>query len=264
MALFNVFRRLMCTSVGPLLHSYSRAAATVHHSRDVVLCEHRVFPRCSRTLRNPRVQCRATSSRGRRPRRARRGQTRNLPFDNRRRHAPRPGGGCRRRSLGAGIDAADGWNAVRCDEYRSSDVHRCRWGDGDLGPAGELLAGSARHTCGPDRRAARGVDVFFAKMAPADSASLYILTQRSSPTSGENRLIRISVHNHKNAHLTAALSYLGLRWVAYGLISALGVGAVYVHAWWLPRHGINGWTGEPKEKYYALLGVRPRRQDRTG
>ena len=64
--------------------------------------------------------------------------------------------------------------------------------------------------------------------------------------------------------LTAALSYLGLRWVAYGLISALGLGAVYVHAWWLPRHGINGWTGEPKEKYYALLGVRPRGQDRTG
>lgn len=40
--------------------------------------------------------------------------------------------------------------------------------------------------------------------------------------------------------LTATLSYLGLRWVAYGLISALGLVAVYVHAWWLPRHGING------------------------
>ena len=23
---------------------------------------------------------------------------------------------------------------------------------------------------------------------------------------------------------------------------------------WLPKHGINGWTGEPKEKYYALRG----------
>ena len=28
-----------------------------------------------------------------------------------------------------------------------------------------------------------------------------------------------------------------------------------IHAWWLPRrHGINGWTAEPKEKYYALRG----------
>ncbi len=33
MALFNVFRRLMCPSVGPLLHSYSRAAATAARSR---------------------------------------------------------------------------------------------------------------------------------------------------------------------------------------------------------------------------------------
>jgi hypothetical protein len=29
---------------------------------------------------------------------------------------------------------------------------------------------------------------------------------------------------------------------------------VIVHAWWLPRHGVNGWTGEPKERYYALRG----------
>ena len=25
---------------------------------------------------------------------------------------------------------------------------------------------------------------------------------------------------------------------------------VYIHAIWLPRKGINGWTGEPREKYY--------------
>ncbi|MEM0964707.1 MAG: hypothetical protein AAGJ81_00975 [Verrucomicrobiota bacterium] len=27
-----------------------------------------------------------------------------------------------------------------------------------------------------------------------------------------------------------------------------------IHLWWLPKHGINGWTGEPKEKYYELRG----------
>jgi Mn2+/Fe2+ NRAMP family transporter len=27
-----------------------------------------------------------------------------------------------------------------------------------------------------------------------------------------------------------------------------------IHIWWLPKHGIHGWTGEPKEKYYALRG----------
>jgi hypothetical protein len=25
-------------------------------------------------------------------------------------------------------------------------------------------------------------------------------------------------------------------------------------AWWLPKHGINGLTGEPKDKYYELRG----------
>ena len=30
--------------------------------------------------------------------------------------------------------------------------------------------------------------------------------------------------------------------------------ALVIHLWWLPKHGINGWTGEPKEKYYKLRG----------
>jgi hypothetical protein len=29
---------------------------------------------------------------------------------------------------------------------------------------------------------------------------------------------------------------------------------VYVHAVLLPRRGINGWTAEPKDKYYAFRG----------
>lgn len=55
----------------------------------------------------------------------------------------------------------------------------------------------------------------------------------------------------------ALLSYAGLRWVAYTLVGVMGLVAAYVHIVWLPKHGINGWTGEPKDKYYELLGVRP-------
>jgi hypothetical protein len=30
---------------------------------------------------------------------------------------------------------------------------------------------------------------------------------------------------------------------------------VFIHAWWLPKKkGINGLTGEPKEKYYEFRG----------
>src|ERR1700756_503080 len=42
-----------------------------------------------------------------------------------------------------------------------------------------------------------------------------------------------------------------------GVIIAIGIAAIpviYVHANWLPRHGVNGWTGEPRKKYYALRG----------
>ena len=44
---------------------------------------------------------------------------------------------------------------------------------------------------------------------------------------------------------------------AWGLlpIGLMLVGFVAVHLWWLPhRHGINGLTGEPKEKYYEFRG----------
>jgi len=57
------------------------------------------------------------------------------------------------------------------------------------------------------------------------------------------------------------LSYAGLRWVAFILMGLMGVIAAYVHIVWLPKHGINGWTGEPKDKYYALLGVPPPRTE---
>jgi hypothetical protein len=57
--------------------------------------------------------------------------------------------------------------------------------------------------------------------------------------------------------ITAAVSYYFGR---TGVIVALGVAAVpliYIHAIWLPRHGVNGWTGEPRDKYYALRGWAP-------
>lgn len=42
----------------------------------------------------------------------------------------------------------------------------------------------------------------------------------------------------------------------FGLLGAMFVFAIVVHAWWLPRKGINGWTAEPRDRYYALRGWR--------
>jgi hypothetical protein len=57
--------------------------------------------------------------------------------------------------------------------------------------------------------------------------------------------------------ITAVISHsFGRTGVMIGLgIAALPV--IYIHAIWLPRHGVNGWTGEPREKYYALRGWMP-------
>lgn len=49
---------------------------------------------------------------------------------------------------------------------------------------------------------------------------------------------------------------VGRAW-AYGVMALPLLGAAVIHLWWLPRHGINGWTGEPKDAYYRLIGARP-------
>jgi hypothetical protein len=47
---------------------------------------------------------------------------------------------------------------------------------------------------------------------------------------------------------------VGRRW-AFSFPALLLAGAAYVHLVWLPKHGVSGWTGEPKEKYYELIGA---------
>ncbi len=49
---------------------------------------------------------------------------------------------------------------------------------------------------------------------------------------------------------------IGRGW-AYCVLALPVIGAAYVHLWWLPKHGINGWTAEPYDKYLALV-ARPR------
>lgn len=46
---------------------------------------------------------------------------------------------------------------------------------------------------------------------------------------------------------------LGRLWF-YMMLALMSAAVFIIHAWWLPKHGINGWTGEPKEKYYELRG----------
>ena len=57
------------------------------------------------------------------------------------------------------------------------------------------------------------------------------------------------------------LTALGGRGLFFGALGLAVIAVVVVHAWWLPRNGVNGWTAEPRERYYALRGwsAKPRR-----
>jgi hypothetical protein len=44
------------------------------------------------------------------------------------------------------------------------------------------------------------------------------------------------------------------RWAAFALLAAALVPIAYVHGVLLPRKGINGWTGEPRARYYDFRG----------
>ena len=59
--------------------------------------------------------------------------------------------------------------------------------------------------------------------------------------------------------VTVLLSATAGRVWAYGVLAVPLLGAAWVHLYWLPKHGISGWTAEPRDKYLELLESRKRR-----
>ena len=53
----------------------------------------------------------------------------------------------------------------------------------------------------------------------------------------------------------------GRTW-AYAFLALLLLGAAYIHLYWLPAHGVNGWTGEPSSKYAELIGHKEKQRGR--
>jgi hypothetical protein len=64
------------------------------------------------------------------------------------------------------------------------------------------------------------------------------------------RLLKIAL----GVVLFVGVSVWGGRAWLYAAIGATLAAVAVIHAWWLPKHGVNGWTAEPRERYYALLG----------
>ena len=58
-------------------------------------------------------------------------------------------------------------------------------------------------------------------------------------------------------------TFAGRAW-AYGLLALPLPLVLWVHAVWLPRHGISGWTAEPRRRYLALMRMQRPRGKRDG
>lgn len=54
--------------------------------------------------------------------------------------------------------------------------------------------------------------------------------------------------------LVVILSFFFGRLVALTVFGLLFIPVLYIHLVWLPKRGVDGWTGEPKSKYYELRG----------
>ena len=54
--------------------------------------------------------------------------------------------------------------------------------------------------------------------------------------------------------LVCGLSLMFGRTVALIFLACTLLPILYIHGIWLPSKGINGWTGEPRDKYYELRG----------
>jgi hypothetical protein len=68
------------------------------------------------------------------------------------------------------------------------------------------------------------------------------------------RLAKVAVVLGVTLTLSATVGRLwGLGWLLLPLAAS-----AYVHLRWLPRHGVNGWTGEPRDRYLALIAARKR------
>lgn len=51
----------------------------------------------------------------------------------------------------------------------------------------------------------------------------------------------------------AVIGILFGRYVFWGAITLMTVGQIYLHGWYFPKHGINGLTAEPHDKYLEVI-----------
>ena len=77
---------------------------------------------------------------------------------------------------------------------------------------------------------------------------LILFGQFDAQPSRARRIVKVVL----TTGLVLVLSSLFGRIAVFALLAIAITGVAIIHAWYLPKHGINGFTGEPKENYDAL------------
>jgi len=53
--------------------------------------------------------------------------------------------------------------------------------------------------------------------------------------------------------ILAVIGILFGRYAFWGVITLMAIGQIYLHGWYFPKHGINGLTAEPYDKYLETI-----------
>ena len=53
--------------------------------------------------------------------------------------------------------------------------------------------------------------------------------------------------------ILAVIGTLFSRYAFWGVIMLMTIGQMYLHGWYFPKHGINGVTAEPHDKYLEVI-----------
>lgn len=65
----------------------------------------------------------------------------------------------------------------------------------------------------------------------------------------QRRLTKLVIVNG----VLAVIGILFGRVVYWGVIAVMTIGQIYLHGWYFPKHGINGLTAEPYDKYLQVI-----------
>lgn len=58
----------------------------------------------------------------------------------------------------------------------------------------------------------------------------------------------------------AGVSWFFGRFAFFVILFLILCAVLYVHTIWLPKNGINGWTGEPRDRYLELRSVKSKQR----